>query len=197
MSFGSALKIEVRRVLPQDVRVSLDLLLMRVYSSGLILPQVEEIYIDELGRPVSPSMASQYSPPHHALVPPEQISPILYTLPPAMTSGPPPAPPLPPPPLGMQMPPGLPFPPQFWPVSFTGPPPPDGSPVANTLPPPPPPPLFFGHGPVLPPVSPSQPLTGPANGGPLMSPPPMAPSVSPSSLDENASASLANLTLGS
>ena len=44
---------------------------------------MREMYIDEFGRPVSPSMASQYSPPHEHMVPPWPLPPALY--PPAAT----------------------------------------------------------------------------------------------------------------
>ncbi|WVF69314.1 hypothetical protein IAT40_004090 [Kwoniella sp. CBS 6097] len=42
-SFGSAIKVNVRKVLPSDV-------------------ETKEMYIDDLGRAISPSMVSQYSP---------------------------------------------------------------------------------------------------------------------------------------
>jgi len=35
------------------------------------------MYIDEFGRPVSPSMASQYSPPHEHMVPAYPLPPVL------------------------------------------------------------------------------------------------------------------------
>jgi len=35
------------------------------------------MYIDEFGRPVSPSMASQYSPPHEHMVPSWPLPPVL------------------------------------------------------------------------------------------------------------------------
>jgi hypothetical protein len=55
----------MRRVLPQDVDVSCPLLV----NSAEADEQMREMYIDEFGRPVSPSMASQYSPPHEHMVP--------------------------------------------------------------------------------------------------------------------------------
>ncbi|GMK57379.1 hypothetical protein CspeluHIS016_0402130 [Cutaneotrichosporon spelunceum] len=53
VSFGSPLRVEERRVLPHDV-------------------QAREMFIDNFGRAISPSMVSQYSPPSPATVP--QIS---------------------------------------------------------------------------------------------------------------------------
>lgn len=38
---------------------------------------MREMYIDEFGRPVSPSMASQYSPPHEHMVPSWPLPPVL------------------------------------------------------------------------------------------------------------------------
>ncbi|BEJ17110.1 hypothetical protein CspHIS471_0605110 [Cutaneotrichosporon sp. HIS471] len=77
VSFGSTLRVEERRVLPHDV-------------------QAREMFIDSVGRAISPSMVSQYSPPsppalpkfsfsHSAASPPlEQLAPWLNA-----TGGPP------------------------------------------------------------------------------------------------------------
>lgn len=38
---------------------------------------MREMYIDEFGRPVSPSMAAQYSPPHEHMIPSWPLPPAL------------------------------------------------------------------------------------------------------------------------
>jgi hypothetical protein len=63
----------MRRVLPQDVDVSCPLQVNRAKADE----QMREMYIDEFGRPVSPSMASQYSPPHEHMVPSWPLPPVL------------------------------------------------------------------------------------------------------------------------
>lgn len=94
---------------------------------------MKTIYIDHLGRPVSPSMVHQYSPPQ---VP----APISYPAPSPAAPGPlpilsGPVTPvtdhhhisMPPPQPPFQGPGGMPFPPNFWPV-YMGGPGPHGSP---------------------------------------------------------------------
>jgi len=54
----------------------------------MLMSQMREMYIDEFGRPVSPSMAAQYSPPHEHIVP-------MYPLPPVLPHPPTSTPPTP------------------------------------------------------------------------------------------------------
>ncbi|KAK4685430.1 hypothetical protein P7C73_g4715, partial [Tremellales sp. Uapishka_1] len=74
VSFGSEIKVEERRVLNIDV-------------------QMREMYVDDLGRPISPSMVSQYSPPPEKNQPqPSQQPQLQPALPPPSTWYPVPAP---------------------------------------------------------------------------------------------------------
>jgi len=50
---------------------------------------MREIYIDEFGRPVSPTMAAQYSPPHEHMVPSYPLPPVLPYPPSAAPKTPP------------------------------------------------------------------------------------------------------------
>ncbi|OCF31312.1 hypothetical protein I316_07098 [Kwoniella heveanensis BCC8398] len=63
-SHGSAIKVEVRKVLPSDVHT-------------------KEMYIDDLGRAISPSMVSQYSPKSAHMppvsLPPQAVGPYTST----------------------------------------------------------------------------------------------------------------------
>ncbi|WWC88819.1 uncharacterized protein L201_003732 [Kwoniella dendrophila CBS 6074] len=54
VSFGSAIKVEIRKVLPTDVHT-------------------KEMYVDDIGRAISPSMVSQYSPPSASIPPPSSL----------------------------------------------------------------------------------------------------------------------------
>ncbi|ORY31414.1 hypothetical protein BCR39DRAFT_465791 [Naematelia encephala] len=57
VSFGSRIKVEPRKVLPLDVQVG------TTPNHSTEKSQTREMFMDHLGRPVSPSMVSQYSPP--------------------------------------------------------------------------------------------------------------------------------------
>lgn len=61
---------------------------VRPHSGPLLTLQIRELYIDPLGRPVSPSMVSQYSPPSVNHYEPPRYPPAAMTIPPQMFQAP-------------------------------------------------------------------------------------------------------------